>query len=134
MLKHFQEVLIKIYFDAGLIELAAASGYQPNSIGSNFKRTHNFHLEVWESMYHHFLSSFLSTEAPGYFQEYVSDWIKSFPESMDQESAHRNLKEMLCDLSAKYNDFQEDFMEYVDEESSKDKTKKFWSQFVFEDC
>ena len=134
MLKNFQEVLIKIYFDAGLIELAAASGYQPNSIGSNFKRTHNFLLEVWESMYRHFLSGFLSTEAPGYFQEYVSDWIKSFPESMDQESAHRNLKEMLCDLSDKYKDFQEDFMEYVDEESSKDKTKKFWSQFVFEDC
>ena len=25
-------------------------------------------------------------------------------------------------------------MEYVDEESNKDKTKKFWSQFVLKDC
>ena len=58
-LKNFQEVLIKIYYDAGLSELATASGYQPNSIGSNFKRTHNFLLEVWESMYRHFLSNFL---------------------------------------------------------------------------
>ena len=83
----------------GLSELAAASGYQPNSIGSNFKRPHNFQLEAWESMYRHFLSNFPSTEAPAYFQEYVSDWIKSFPEAKDQDSALRNLKEMSCDLS-----------------------------------
>ena len=43
-LKNFQEVLLKIYFDAGLSELAKASGYQ--SIGSNFKRTHKFLLRI----------------------------------------------------------------------------------------
>ena len=135
-LKNFQEVLIKNYYDAGLCELAIATGYQPNSIGSNFKRTHNFLLEVWESMYRHFLSTFLCSEAPAYFQEYVSDWIKSFPESKDQDSTLRNLKEMLSDLSDKYmyKDFQEDFTTFLREESRKDKTKQFWCQFVFQDC
>ena len=94
--KNFQEVLIKIYYDAGLSELATASGYQPNSIGSNFKCTHNFLLEVWESVYRHFLS--LRNEAPAYIHEYVSNWIKSFPESKDQDSALRNLREMLKSL------------------------------------
>ena len=84
-------------------------------------------------MYRHFLSS-LRNEAPVYFQEYVSNWIKSFPESKDQDSALRNLKEMLSDLSDKYEDFQEDFTTFLREESSKDRTKQFWCQFVFQDC
>ena len=129
--KNFQEVLIKIYYDAGLCELAIASGHQPNSIGSNFKRTHNFLLEVWESVYRHFLSTFLRTDAPAYFQEYVSNWIKSFPESKDQDSTLRNLKEMLSDLSDKYKDFQEDFTTFLCEESSKDKTKSFGVSLCF---
>ena len=42
VLKNYQEVLLKIYLDAGLRDLAKCSGYQPNSVGSNFKRTHHF--------------------------------------------------------------------------------------------
>ena len=44
-LKNYQEVLIKVYFDVGLNELAKASGYLPRSIGTNFKRTNRFILE-----------------------------------------------------------------------------------------
>ena len=108
ILKNFQEVLIKIYYDAGLKELAIASRYQPNSVVCNFKRTHNFLLEAWESMYRHFMSLFLTNEAPSYFQEYVSNWITSFPSADTQESTFRNLKEMLSDHSEKYQDFQKD--------------------------
>ena len=43
-LKNFQEVLTKVYFDAGLSQLASASGYLPKSVGTNFKRTHRFLL------------------------------------------------------------------------------------------
>ena len=59
-LKNFQEVLVKTYFDAGLRDLAKASGYTPNSIGTNFKRTHYFLLEAWESLYCFFLAAFLT--------------------------------------------------------------------------
>lgn len=72
-LKNYQEVLLKVYFDAGLSDLAKASGYQTNSIGSNFKRTHHFLLETWESIYRHFLS--LSQKAPPDFFDLVSKWI-----------------------------------------------------------
>ena len=42
---NYQEVL---YFDAGLKELAKASGYNPNLVSTNFKHTHHFLLEIWE--------------------------------------------------------------------------------------
>ena len=35
-LTNYQEVLLWVYFDAGLSDLAKASGYKPNSIGSSF--------------------------------------------------------------------------------------------------
>lgn len=105
-LKNFQEVLIKIYFDAGLSELAKASGYQPNSIGCNFKRTHHFLLETWESLYRHFLHLFMSNQVPPDFMTYTSEWIKSFPPSKDQNNTLRNLSQLLDDLTDKYPDFR----------------------------
>ena len=63
-LKNYQEVLLKIYQDAGLSDLAKASGYQSNSIGSNFRRTHHFLLETWMSLYQHFLSLFCHEKLP----------------------------------------------------------------------
>ena len=41
-LKNYQEVLLKIYLDAGLRDLAKASGYQPNSVDSNLKELTTF--------------------------------------------------------------------------------------------
>ena len=38
--KNFQDIIMKVYFDAGLSDIAKASGYQTNAIGSNFKRSH----------------------------------------------------------------------------------------------
>lgn len=130
-LKNFQEVLLKIYFDAGLSDLAKASGYLPNSIGGNFKRTHHFLLEVWESLYRLFLSLFLSKEAPADFVEYASNWIKSFPQSQDQESAFRNLNQLLSDLSEKYTDLHKEFELHMEQQHE---TAKFWLRFIFDDC
>ena len=133
-LKNFQEVLIKIYFDAGLCELAKASGYQPNSIGCNFKRTHHFLLETWESLYRHFLHMFLSNQAPPDFMTYACEWIKSFPPSKDQNNTLRNLSQLLDDLTEKYPDCPSKFEIFMKEQTEKYQTWHFWSQFVFEDC
>ncbi len=62
-LKNYQEVLLKIYFDAGLSDLARSSGYLPRSLGTNFKRTHRFLLESWEALYRVLMRYFLSKQA-----------------------------------------------------------------------
>ena len=52
MLKNYQIALMKPYFDAGLRELARAAGYPVAAIQScsQFKRTHNFIIEVWQAV------------------------------------------------------------------------------------
>lgn len=133
-LKNYQEVLLKIYFDAELSDLAKASGYQPNSISSNFKRTHYFLLESWHSLFQHFLMLFIQQKAPPDFLNYVQQWLKSFPPSRNQQATLRNLMQLLEDLSDKYQDFHDDFMKYIEEQSSQNQTWKFWSQYVFHNC
>ena len=58
VLKNFQPVLSKLYHHAGLRDLAAEAGYKGANISglescSDFKHTHIFYLEVFESIYLH---------------------------------------------------------------------------------
>lgn len=133
-LKNDQKVLLKVYFDAGLSDLARASGYKPTAVGSNFDRIHHFLLETWEPIYRHFLNSFLLKHAPFDFTTYVSDWIKSFPAAEKQESSLRNLNELLGEVATKYPDLCDKFFAEVKTQSDLHETTKFWWQFVFEDC
>ena len=53
LLKNYQICLMKPFFEAGLKDIAIASGYPAMSIQScsNFQRTHNFLMEIWEGLY-----------------------------------------------------------------------------------
>ena len=56
ILKNFQPVLMKLYYNAGLKELAQASGFQGATLKSletcgNFKQTHCFLLQVQVQFY-----------------------------------------------------------------------------------
>ncbi len=137
MLKNYQEVLIKVYFDAGLSDLARASGYNPNGIGKNFKRTHHFLLETWEAMYRNFFSLFLKhsgQKSSQDFLEYVSSWLRSFPTSQKQHQCLRNLRELLDDEKDRYPNLNAEFQSFMEAQSSISQTWKFWNQFVFQDC
>ena len=133
-LKNYQEVLLKIYLDAGLNDLAKASGYQSNAVTSNFKRTHHFLVETWIAMFQHFVALFLKQNTSPEFLEYVYKWLDSFPTSEDQDATVRNLKQLLDDVCERYDTFYGDFMKFVEEQCSKNLTWKFWSQYVFHDC
>ena len=51
---------MKPFFEAGLKDLAIASGYPELSIQScsNFQRTHHFLMETWEGLYRYMLKQF----------------------------------------------------------------------------
>jgi len=133
VLKNFQEVIQKAYFDGGLIDLARACGYQPNSIGKNFKRMHHFIIETWEALYRYFLSLFWCTENNPDPKD-VTMWLNSLPESPDQHSASRNLKQLLDDINEKNPNFQNNFLSFMNQNANKNKTWKLWKQYVLEDC
>ena len=132
-MKNYQEVLLKIYFDAGLNGLAVDSKYLPKSIGTNFTQTHLFLLEVWESIFCTLMRFYLEAEAPENFLQEVSDMVKNSPPSELQESALRNLKEMLGEISDKSKDMCR-FRIFVDTHSKQNQTLRFWSQFLSQDC
>ena len=73
----------------------------------------------------------LSKKAPPDFLRYSADWINSIPSSQNQESAFRNLNEMITDITEKYSGFQDQFLGLTEKESGKN---KFWLQFIFKDC
>ena len=54
----YQEVLMSVYWDAELKQIAAASGYRGETLTSlsrcsNFTNTTRFLFEVWEALFHH---------------------------------------------------------------------------------
>ena len=102
-------------------------------MGTKFSRTHNFLLEVWESLYRYFLSIFLSNEClPSDFLTTARNWISSLPPSADQASAHRNLSEMLADLKGICN-YEGEFIKFMQSKMNEDETFN-WGQFVLLDC
>ena len=131
-LKNYQEVLLKIYFEAGLSDLARASGYLPRSVGTNFKRTHRFLLESWEALYRVLMKYFLAKQAPSDFLQCVSSLLQNFPQSANQENAHRNLNEMIDTIEEVY--AFRNFESYMNSEAKQNPTLKFWLQFLLKDC
>ena len=130
----FKKISVKIYFDAGLTDLGKASGYNPTSITSNFKRTHLFLMEAWESLYQFFMGVFLENskeQCPPDFLQTAMDRVKNLSPSETQGSVLRNLKYLLEEMKEKYN-FQKHFAEYMQQSCSANETICFWAEFVFQ--
>jgi hypothetical protein len=65
VLVNYQKTLMKVYWDAGLLQMAQASGHRAEtltslSLAKKFRRTHVFILESFEAIYRTFFESFFS--------------------------------------------------------------------------
>ena len=86
-LKNYQPILMKVYYQAGLRELAKSCGFWSATLKSlescsNFKRTHCFLLQVWEEVYREIIHTYISQAN---HRELISN-VKCFLESEIQES------------------------------------------------
>jgi len=138
MLKNFQTALMKPYFDAGLKSLAQAAGCPLAAIQScgQFKRTHNFLLEAWESAYRAMLALFMESHnstpkcevqlSSSNLQQQIIESIHSLPPKNFSKAYNGRLTK-LNTITAK--SFQ-DFKKFLERLTNTDKTRKFWVQFV----
>lgn len=66
LLYNYQKVMMKVYWDAGLLQLAQAAGYNGAALTSlsnakSFRRTHHFFMQVFEAFYVSFVNSFFDS-------------------------------------------------------------------------
>ena len=130
ILYNYQPVLMKIYYHAGLLELAKASGYRGETLTSlqkctNFKRTHHFLFQVWQAIYRTMIIAFTNShpESLHHLIEGLSSTTLT-PENMLKIVENILATSKQCD----------EFHSFVNKQSDNDSTWKFWAQFVFEDC
>ena len=75
---------------------------------------------------------FLAKQAPSDFLQCVSSLLQNFPQSANQENAHRNLNEMIDTIEEVYAFCN--FESYMNSEAKQNPTLKFWLQFLLKDC
>jgi hypothetical protein len=136
MMFNYQKVLTKIYWDAGLLQLAQVSGHRAETLTSlaqakNFRRTHTFLLEVYEAIYRSFILQYLPTIHP---QKY--DILKHVANEMNTTTAAEKLD--YCSLldNTFSNDsfmFEEEFQQCV-HTMCESPTCLFWSRFLNDDA
>ena len=135
ILKNFQLTLMKAYFWAGLSDIAKASGYRGPTLASlekctNFKRTHNFLLEVWEAMYTAMLISYIMSEDK---QTLVCEVRQLIQTSVKENLTPYELLDKVGCISSKIG-AKADFFQFVKKRGENDQTWKFWNDFVFKSC
>ena len=126
------------FFDAGLRDIAKATGYSEgvlNSIGacSKFKHTHTFLLSVWEAMFRVLLSGFLECKKPDIISQAAMLLRHACDCSSGDDSCNPTLRLFALMLQGD-SDITQSFTDYLKTMAATDDTIKFWSQFVFEEC
>ena len=134
-LKNYQPVLMKVYYNFGLKELAVSCGFRSSTLKSlescyNFKRTHCFLLQVWEALYREMLHTYLVNSDPSHLVENVKCILATaIEESRSPQQLMLRSEELLQETSSLTN-----FKEFVDQMAKKDKVWSLWADFVFVNC
>ena len=126
---------MKIYYYTGLKQIAQRSGYRGETLTSlekcsNFKRTHNFLLQVWQSMYREMLRAFWNysnqegTIMPDLHNVSLTTTTDPMVVLCVPEMIHEGSE------AVEYKKFRE-FVSFM---TGKDDLWKLWESFTFKDC
>ena len=146
LLKNYQEVLMKLFWDAGLKSLAKSVHknltLQSLANCSNFKRTHRFFLQVHESIFALQFLSFLDQRKEDAqimsntsFMKEIESVVQSFEidDNGEVTSTYKNLQNEVLSSSL-FKSLKNEFEVFCKDMSEKLETFRFWNRFVHEDC
>ncbi len=143
LLKNYQSVLMKVYYDAGLRELAEAAGFRGETLTSlskcsNFKRTHHFLLQSWEALYRHMLSCYVTDSSEGDSDIDILSVVRDRLVECDLEclsaKSYVPLLGVTGNSTVQDNALQQKFLSYLSSMASADTNWRFWKEFVFRDA
>ncbi len=145
ILKNFQPVLFKAYYDAGLKEIAEQCGFKSSTLTaltqcSNWRITHNFIMQVGESIYRSMLACFLNhrhdfnfSSASAFTSSRIESAIHDLFDIIEKEP---DLQSALCAypslIGSNFSTLQSEFKEFLSV-MSVDDNWSFWTSFVMND-
>ncbi|XP_071796281.1 uncharacterized protein [Asterias amurensis] len=147
VLKNFQEVIMKIYWDAGLKEVAKINHKQGTlqrlQSCASFKMTHRFFMQVYESIYAYQLQVFMEHRINNHDtsmctlsnDDIVSALCIFISDLKDCESDCTSFVEADHNVTTSLiMPFMADFEIFYSEMCEKFETFRFWHRFLREDC
>ena len=129
ILMNYQPILSKVYFDAGLKQIASAGGFKGETLTalkkcSHFKHAHHFFMESWEALHLHMLDAFFSEHSDA--SRLLKD-LAILVQSLDPSEIVIQNCEQLKELQMQFN-------AYVVSMSDKDPNWRFWGDFIQLNC
>nr|XP_054755303.1 uncharacterized protein LOC129261272 [Lytechinus pictus] len=144
-LKNYQEVLMKIFWHAGLKDVAKSSHkkmtLQSLATCSSFKRTHRFIMQSYEAVFMCLINSFLEhrqgkevTITNEHFIQLLSEVVSCVKFDEGKHTGMDKFKDAEQKLLSDLGPLIIEFDSFCENMSQKCETFKFWHQFLREDC
>ena len=140
ILYNYQKVLLKVYGEAGLLELAKVAGHRAETLtslaqASHFKRTHHFIIQSFEAMYRFFLRTYVATlESSSMTVQNLTSTANTLASSLATIASENDLEDLLTQVNTSFTtslpEFTAGFTSFMDSLCSSQKTSQFWYEFL----
>ena len=139
ILYNYQKVLLKVYGDTGLLQLAKVAGHRAETLTSlaqtsHFKRTHHFILQSFEVMHRYFIRMYIASNEVGSLTSTINELAYSLANLGSENDVDGMLKKYKTSFDTILSDIPPHFSSFVDKVCSDQKTCQFWFQYITTHC
>ena len=145
ILKNYQPVLMKVFYEAGIKQIAEATGYRGETLTSlancsNFKRTNTFLLQLHEAFLREMISTFMKSECEPALTGITNQVVIILEQCTNKELAsERTICESFKEIntllsSAPVRHVYQHFLQFIESRCSNDNMWLFWVRFTMIDC